>query len=313
MSGCLQNNNTHSNDLKTLYVANTTDADYHNIQDAIDAASNGTTIIVKNGTYYETLTIHDSIALIGAGTNTTIIDCSNVWSNTKITGILIHADYCNIQGFTLTKSSDTAHVIGIMINSSHNNISHMIISNVSEGFYLEKNSHNNTISWSTISNNTYGIYTESSFHNNFSHNQISSNKEYGIYLELFSYNNMISHNCISFNEYGLRIKASTNNIIVNNSILHNNIGVYCCCGGFFNSIILNTFKNNTEFNAVESGLQNGNYWNTTYPPYAGNYWDDYHGVDENHDGVGDTPYDVPLYDNKDHYPLMKPIEHPLCI
>lgn len=144
-SGCLKNieenskdNNTHSHESKTLYVANTPDADYHNIQDAIDAASNGTTIIVNNGTYYETLTITYSINLIGAGTNTTFIDYAKIISNTQITGILINADNCTIQGFTLTKRSGTANVIGITISTSHNNISHMTISNLSEGLYLKK-------------------------------------------------------------------------------------------------------------------------------------------------------------------------------
>lgn len=320
ISGCLQDtsevnseDDSTYNNSKTLYVGSTTDVDYHNIQDAINAASNGTTIIVENGTYNETLTINYTINLIGAGINNTIIDCSNIWSNSQITGIHIQADNCNLQGFTLTKSSSTAKVIGIKVNSYHNNISHITISNVSEGLYLERNSNINTICWNTISNNNWGIYIENSFYNNFSNNYISSNREYGIYLESFSYNNMISSNCISFNEYGIRIKSATHNTIIYNSITHNSIGVYCCCGGYFNSIILNTFKNNTEFNAIESGLEYGNYWNTDYPSYEGNYWDDYYGVDENNDGFGDTSYDIPSIGSKDSYPLMKPNENTICI
>lgn len=230
---------------------------------------------------------------------------------------MINADHCNIQGLTLTKSSGTANAIGIKIISSHNTISNMTISNVSEGFFLDKNSENNTISWNNISNNNYGIYTDSSFNNNFSNNYLSSNRLYGIFLHSSSDNNVVSGNCISFNDYGIQIKGSKNNKILNNSIINNRIGLYCCCGGYFNNIILNTFKNNTEFNAAESsGLQNENYWSTDYPSYAGNYWDDYYGVDENDNGFGDTPYDIPSNSNKDNYPLMNPIDtinNTMCI
>jgi hypothetical protein len=39
----------------------------------------------------------------------------------------------------------------------------------------------------------------------------------------------------------------------------------------------------------------------------GNYWDDYSGLDDNQDGIGDTPYIIDE-NNKDNYPLMNPIE-----
>ena len=45
-----------------------------------------------------------------------------------------------------------------------------------------------------------------------------------------------------------------------------------------------------------------NYWDNEY---EGNYWDDYTGTDENHDGIGDTPYVIDL-SNQDNFPLMNP-------
>jgi len=41
---------------------------------------------------------------------------------------------------------------------------------------------------------------------------------------------------------------------------------------------------------------------------VGNYWDDYTGVDNNGDGIGDTPYTIPGLERKDRYPLMKPVD-----
>ena len=45
-----------------------------------------------------------------------------------------------------------------------------------------------------------------------------------------------------------------------------------------------------------------------YPNGTGNYWDDYTGSDENHDGIGDTPYNISGGSNQDLYPLMHHFE-----
>jgi parallel beta-helix repeat protein len=199
---------------------------------------------------------------------------------------MINADKCLIQNITITKNSETENAIGIKIKSSYNNISNITVTNLSEGFYLDVNSKNNTISWCNILKNVYGIYTDTSSNNNITNNYIFNNQIHGILLGSFSENNIVSSNCISFNNYGIRIKGSKNNKIINNVIKNNVKGLYCCCGGYFNIIILNTFKNNTEFNAAESfDLKNDNYWNTDNPPYFGNYWRDYTGIDQNDDGI----------------------------
>ena len=46
----------------------------------------------------------------------------------------------------------------------------------------------------------------------------------------------------------------------------------------------------------------------TYKSYLGNYWEDYIGSDANGDGIGDYPYVIDS-NNRDNYPLMKPIEN----
>lgn len=57
----------------TWTVAGTGNADFHNIQTAINSVSPGDIILVKNGTYLETLTVDKSVTLIGENPLATFI------------------------------------------------------------------------------------------------------------------------------------------------------------------------------------------------------------------------------------------------
>ena len=67
----------------------------------------------------------------------------------------------------------------------------------------------------------------------------------------------------------------------------------------------NTFYHNNFINNSQNGLDpsGGNIWDNGS---AGNYWDEYRGMDANGDGIGDTPYPIPGNLSSDVYPLMKP-------
>jgi hypothetical protein len=41
---------------------------------------------------------------------------------------------------------------------------------------------------------------------------------------------------------------------------------------------------------------------------VGNYWNDYNGIDIDHNGIGDTPYNLSGGSNQDRYPLMLPVD-----
>ena len=69
------------------------------IQDLIDNASNGDTIYIPSGTYYENIVINKSISLIGKDKNTTIID-----GNKSGDVVIIYADWVNISGFKIQNS-----------------------------------------------------------------------------------------------------------------------------------------------------------------------------------------------------------------
>ena len=59
---------------KTIIVAQDGTGDHSTIQDGVDAASDGDTVKVYDGTYYEAVNIMKSVTLIGNGTTKTILD-----------------------------------------------------------------------------------------------------------------------------------------------------------------------------------------------------------------------------------------------
>jgi len=325
-----ENNNNNAppiNENSTLYVGST-HADYSTIQEAIDAAINGARIIVKNGSYNELILINKTIALIGEDKNTTILNFSPDYDiRNQVPLITINADNCSIENLQITLSNKSRFQYveiqsggccgepdvvrrqlyipqGISINSKYNIIKNTIITSVLDGIELLAHSASNTIIHNEIKNNQIGIETLDSIHNNISHNILSNNQQYNIYLTTDSDANKVSFNIIDTSTYGIRIKGSQHNNVYKNCIKNNEIGIYCCCDAKSNYIYSNAFLNNFLRNAEENeGLNNIWY---DYLNGTGNYWDNYTDSDEDHDGIGDIPYEIPMAENLDIYPIMTP-------
>jgi len=145
---------------------------------------------------------------------------------------------------------------------------------------------NNTISRSPSAGSTsLGIDVWGGTSNVITGNIIIDNVN-GISLESTTSNNRISSNDIIGNYRGLWIYGSQNNVIYNNNFVNNTIQVFVG-GSTPGTSVVNTF----DFDA------------------KGNYWSNYNGTDNNHDGIGDTPYIIDDV-NRDNYPLMKPVVIP---
>jgi len=268
---------------RTWTVDDDRPADFHKIQEAIDAAKLGDTIYVHNGSYSENLIVDkSSLTLRGENRNTVMIGGS------RGDAVSIKADNTKIRGFTIQGGYS--------------------------GVQISPWSHGHDVSDNIIRYNDFGIRGHYDVHNiTISDNVIGSNNFIGI--ELAFYNSTIKGNVILNNGRGefLTVSAgiqivesiynitvsSNNNRIVENIFKDNFNGIFPVRyseGNFFSH---NTFYNNTNHVLVwDSSLMSKN-------RVEENYWGNYAGRDDDGDGFGDTPYLMDAQ-NRDNRPLMSP-------
>jgi len=237
-------NNVNTTDI--IYVP----GDYPTIQEAIDVASDGDTIRVREDTYEENIIIYKQLTLEVDGSGTPIIECyTDDVPVVKITADNVHLSGFKIQNYfrwwciyidnsngnTITQnivthsvSPVTSPLGGICLKSSSNNIitDNAITDNgLSDGIRLDSSDHN-TITGNTISNNGVGIgigHRDSP--SNF--NEITDNKildnHYGGIAITDSSNNNIERNTLSCNimEGGgwvIKLWSASENTITGNTI-----------------------------------------------------------------------------------------------
>jgi len=165
------------------------------IQDAINTASPGDTIIVASGTYHEHLRVNKSLTLRGAGSDATFINGDGV----NKTIVLISASHVAVTGFTIENGSETEECAGVQIYFRENvTIHNNVIRKINYGLFLSESNSCNIIS-NTITENYYGIRLSGSCSNRFIGNNITNN-QVGICLtskksedNVFYHNNLISN------------------------------------------------------------------------------------------------------------------------
>ena len=249
---------------------------------------------------------HDSYG-IGLYDSSDNIIAHNTIISCGATGITLMSSNSNHNN-TIYMNTVTDNINGISLESgAYNTILQNIITHNSDTG-IDNGGDNNTISRNTITNNSYNGISLGGPNNIVSGNTIADNNESGISMRSASDNNTLCGNTITDNCYGISVGDSQhglntqNTIIEGNTISHNDHGIYLY-EGTSNSIIYHNNLTNSENAYVSHGCNDNQWYDQTL--HQGNYWDDYIGVDENHDGIGDTPYHI-QEQGMDAYPLMSP-------
>jgi parallel beta-helix repeat protein len=162
-------------------------ANFTRMQDAINNASVGDTILVYSGVYYEKVYVNKSVTLKGIGYP--VVD-----ANGSDSAITLTADGITLVGFNATNSGKSQNDAGIKVNTSNNNITSNNVCNNGFGIYLASSSNNNTISGNNVcDNNRDGIRIYDSSNNTITGNVFVND---GLFV-YFSYHNTVEENTVN--------------------------------------------------------------------------------------------------------------------
>jgi len=312
-------NLAHTSFSKSLYNVNEPNdqsytAYFASIQEAVNNAPAGSTIIVPSGTYYEHVIINKTVSLIAEEKFAAVIDGSGSGTIIEVT-----AHNVKINGFTLQNSGYGWTRHGIYIYKADNC--------TIENNHLFKNCHNIRLNYSqnsTIKANIInGIMTQPTM--------------YGIRIEN-SINCTATGNQISDCVGAVHLQNATDCTVMKNLVYQNSQGIRFYTPCVRNEIFENTFCNNsydgmittmpTNITLADNKVFHNNFVNNSSPfigtitgitwddgyPSGGNHWSRHNGTDRNsgifqnetgYDGVGDTYYHISQTE-KDRYPLMHP-------
>ena len=196
---------------------------YRHIQDAIDAASYGYTIIVDDGIYYESPIVDKSVKILGNDRSKTIIDGRKKPHHL----IFTTAPNVEISGFTIRNSSIVGFSCGVCMYSSNNIIRGNIFTNNCAGIGMYQSGVNNTIADNIFVNNSYaGIVIDEIKSSNItvSGNIIKDNGCHGLYLVNadvnISSNIFINNGITIFSSDDISFKPNIANNAVNDKPLY---------------------------------------------------------------------------------------------
>jgi parallel beta-helix repeat protein len=192
-----------------LYVGGTGPGNYTTIQDAIDDASDGDTIYVYSGTYFEDVKINTSIVLQGEDKESTIIDAGG-----NLSAVIVTADNVEITGFSVKNTGPYWPNSGIALNRNEQCI---VTDNIVSDCFI--GIHAFITSDTTINKNTV------------------SDSEFGIRIQATKFST-ITRNTMQDNYCGMDLNAAYFNEIIENNFINNEKQVY------FQIVLLNKIDNN---------------------------------------------------------------------
>ena len=293
--------------------------DYETIQEAINAANSGGTIVVKAGTYNEEwISVNKTVSLVGDNQKSLVYYHSG-------TGFIVTANNVQITGFTITNFEELKGYAISLANANSCVIENNLIADNLVGISVYAYSSDNTVCGNVLDHNERSIELINAHTNAISENNITAALVSGISLDLSS-GNLVSKNRISelndelgalmlwqssyntiyrnllFGGTMMLLLGSSNNVASENFVMDSDYGV------FVGSSSGNTFHSNYFINVTElasdtessTGQLSENSWDNGV---EGNYWSSYNGEDADSNGIGDSAH-VLYGSNLDNYPLM---------
>ena len=204
-------------------------SEYSTIQEAINNASPGDTLLVSDGTYSENLTVDKEL----------IIKSVNGYNQTSVVGY--HSDHI----FEVTAENVTIEGFTIFIDSA-------IPNDLQAGIFLsDGSSHcrilNNRVGYDTSHKNGNGIVLENSYYNTISENTCSGNYRQGIELRSSGFN-LIQGNVLNSNYWGhgILLQNSDDNKVSGNTCRFNNRCGICVSHSNSNSLLGNICEQNNR-------------------------------------------------------------------
>ena len=229
---------------KTIVVPD----DYATIQEAVDAASDGDTVFVKNGIYNEPIEIHKPLTLLGEDSQNTILEIPMIryWPPRVI---LVNADNVTVSGFNIINSDigiwldkldseyegeppDNCRIIGNNFANNYGAIRYFEGTNLTisgnnitgnDSHAISLGSSNCTVSSNIITNSNGGI-SAGDYNLTIKGNTIKNNTGPGIGLS-GSGPYYVYENNITDNEVGIKFQRCNNSTVSQNNIERNSIGV----------------------------------------------------------------------------------------
>jgi len=231
-----------------LYVGGDKPGNYTRIQDAIDNASDGDTVFVYNGTYFENINITKPLTLIGEQQHTTIIDgCQqdNV--------ITVESNNVSVCGFTLKNGTD-------------NTIWQRWAIQIQKGIGPASHLKNFTLSQCVITENRGGILFHNVTDGKIQNCTIHDNSNVSIEIRYCSDNIIIENTTIyhngetisnnSFYSGGIRMDGSNyfcTNLVLKNCKIYENIGIGLNLVGVHDMYMDHSFINDSSCFGISIG------------------------------------------------------------
>ena len=180
----------------TITVDDSGGANYTSIQDAVNNANDGDTILVYTGTYTENVDVKKRLIIKSDSGNPddTIVQAADPDDHV----FHVTADNVIISGFRVTGANN----YGIRLEGVEECA---IINNI-------------------VSDNRYGIGMENSDHNDLNNNTANANEWNGIILRHSRYNTLNNNN-VSKNRVGIYVHSSQYNELSNNNASNNSVGI----------------------------------------------------------------------------------------